>query len=80
MMCCSGSARTRGDAEKIQNRLLTRAAHYGNCVFAGAYRAPTVRESVTPAFRVHNRVNAWVGATSWRYRVQRREALCPDRQ
>jgi type II secretory pathway component PulJ len=64
MMCCSGSARTRGDAEKIQNRLLTRAAHYGNCVFAGAYRAPTVRESVTPAFRVHTRVKPGVKANS----------------
>jgi hypothetical protein len=59
------SARTPDGAEKVQNRLLTCAAHNRDCVSAGVYRTATVRESahkaffstVTPACSVHTRVN-----------------------
>jgi hypothetical protein len=36
--------------KKAKNHLLTRAAQNGDCVFADAYRATTVRESVADAF------------------------------
>jgi hypothetical protein len=59
-------ARTPEADEKGKNRLLTRAAQNRDCVFAGAYRAATVRESVaeyffsnlTPACRVRTHANA----------------------
>jgi hypothetical protein len=38
------------DAEKDENRLLTRAAHRRESVFAGVYRAATVREPVPNDF------------------------------
>jgi len=36
--------------KKAQIRLLTRAAHCRECMFAGVYRAATVRESVPNDF------------------------------
>jgi hypothetical protein len=36
--------------KKAETRLLTRAARIRKCVFAGIYRAATVRESVPVAF------------------------------
>jgi hypothetical protein len=36
--------------KKAKIRLLTRVAHCGECVFAGVYRAATVRESVPNDF------------------------------
>src|SRR5271170_2166042 len=36
---------------RTKNRVLTRAAQNGDCVFAGAYRAATVREAVHGLFQ-----------------------------
>jgi hypothetical protein len=47
----SANAARKSEAdEKGKNRLLTRASQNLDCVFAGAYRAATVRESVAEYF------------------------------